>query len=68
MGGRIAYLWEVFRLCVRVRSYAVQLLTPGNILRRVNTKEKIGRDEIQEIRDLYASLQQQQHKVNNSCV
>jgi RuvB-like protein 1 (pontin 52) len=31
----------------------VQLLTPGNILRRVNTREKISKDEIGEIRALF---------------
>jgi len=43
-------------LCLRslcASRYATQLLTPGNILRRVNAREKITRDEIEEIRQLF---------------
>ncbi|KAL3853075.1 hypothetical protein ACJMK2_016654 [Sinanodonta woodiana] len=33
--------------------YAVQLLTPGNLLARINGKESIGREEIEEISKLF---------------
>ena len=33
--------------------YAVQLLTPGNLLSRINGKDCIGSDEIEEIKKLF---------------
>jgi RuvB-like protein 1 (pontin 52) len=33
--------------------YAVQLLTPSNILAKINGKEKISREEIEEVNDLF---------------
>jgi RuvB-like protein 1 len=33
--------------------YAVQLLTPANILARINGKEKISKDEITEVNELF---------------
>lgn len=33
--------------------YAVQLMTPANILARINGKEQIEKDEIDEVRDLF---------------
>ena len=33
--------------------YAVQLLTPASILAKINGKDKIGKEEIQEVNDLF---------------
>jgi RuvB-like protein 1 (pontin 52) len=33
--------------------YAVQLLTPSSILARINGKERISKDEIDEVNDLF---------------
>lgn len=33
--------------------YAIQLLTPANILARINGKEKIAKEEIDECNDLF---------------
>lgn len=33
--------------------YAVQLLTPGNLLARINGKDCIGREEVEEISKLF---------------
>lgn len=33
--------------------YAVQLMTPANILARINGKEQIEKEEIDEVRDLF---------------
>ena len=33
--------------------YAVQLLTPGNILAKINGNDKIGNEEIEEVNDLF---------------
>ena len=33
--------------------YAVQLLTPANILAKINGKEKISTEEIEEVNDLF---------------
>lgn len=33
--------------------YAVQLLTPANILAKINGKEKISAEEIEEVNDLF---------------
>ncbi len=33
--------------------YAVQLLTPASILAKINGKDKISRDEIEEVNDLF---------------
>jgi RuvB-like protein 1 (pontin 52) len=33
--------------------YAVQLLTPSNILAKINGKEKISKEEIEEVNDLF---------------
>ena len=33
--------------------YAVQLLTPGSILAKINGKDKIGKEEIEEVNDLF---------------
>lgn len=33
--------------------YAVQLLTPSSILTKINGKDKISKDEIQEVNDLF---------------
>lgn len=47
--------------------YALQLLTPASILARINGKEKIGKDEIQEVNEMFydakssAKLLQEDH-------
>ena len=33
--------------------YAVQLMTPANILARINGKDQIDKEEIDEVRDLF---------------
>jgi RuvB-like protein 1 (pontin 52) len=33
--------------------YAVQLMTPANILARINGKDQIEKEEIDEVRDLF---------------
>ena len=44
------------------------MLTPGNILARINGKDKIGNDEIEEVNDLFydakssAKLLQEEHE------
>ena len=36
-----------------INRYAVQLLTPASLLARINGKEQIGRDEVDEINELF---------------
>ena len=33
--------------------YAVQLMTPANILAKINGKDKISKDEVDEVNDLF---------------
>lgn len=44
--SKIVNIYKIYR-------YAVQLLTPSNILARINGKDKIGKDEVEEINDLF---------------
>ncbi len=38
---------------LNVNRYAVQLLTPASILAKINGKDRIGRDEIEEVNYLF---------------
>lgn len=40
-------------VCVHFIRYAVQLMTPANILARINGKDQIEEEEIEEVRDLF---------------
>ncbi len=41
--------------------YAVQLMTPANILARINGKDQIEREEIEEVRDLFLDAKSSAH-------
>ncbi len=49
MKNKILLKKNDFLLC----RYAVQLMTPANILARINGKEQIEKEEIDEVRDLF---------------
>ena len=44
------YISLIIVICFR---YAIQLLTPGNLLAKINGKDMIGIDEISEINELF---------------
>ena len=49
----IEYLEEINIILSWFFRYAVQLMTPANILARINGKDQIEKEEIDEVRDLF---------------
>ena len=47
------YTWSSSRRVACVFRYAVQLLTPSNLLAKINANESIGIEEIAEINELF---------------
>lgn len=45
--------WRHAVTCSCCDRYAVQLLTPSHLLTKINAKEQIGKEEIEEINELF---------------